>query len=70
MSTVIHVEPSTFEEVVKEQVWKDSMVEEYESIMKNNAWDIVPRLKGKFVATSKWLFKTKHVIDGNFEKYK
>ena len=45
-------------------------VEEYESIMKNYGGDIVPRPKGKSVVTSKWLFKIKHGIDGNIEKYK
>lgn len=65
MSTMIHVEPSTFNEATKEQVWKDVMAEEYESIMKNDVWDIVPRPKGKSVVTSKWLFKIEHGIDGN-----
>jgi len=51
MSTIIQVELTTFEEVVKEQVWKNSMAREYESIMNNDVWDIVLRLKGKYVVT-------------------
>jgi len=51
MSNMIQVEPRIFEEEVKEQVWKDAMVEEYESMMKNNVWEVVTRLKGKFVVT-------------------
>lgn len=70
MITMIQVEPPTFEEVVKEQVWKDAMAEEYESIMKNDVWDVVSRLKGESVVTSKWLFKIKHGVDGSIEKYK
>jgi hypothetical protein len=46
------------------------MMEEYQSIMKNDVWDIVPRPKGKSVVTSKWIYKIKHVIDGNIEKHK
>jgi hypothetical protein len=38
--------------------------------MKNNIWDIVPRLVGKSVLTSKWLYKIKHAANGNVEKYK
>jgi hypothetical protein len=30
----------------------------------------VPRLAGKFVINSRWLFKIKHVIHGSIEKYK
>ena len=33
--------------------------EEYESIMKNNVWDVVPRPEGKSVITSKWIYKIK-----------
>ena len=46
------------------------MAEGYESIMKNDVCDVVPRLKGKSIVTSKWLFKIKRGISGNIEKYK
>lgn len=70
MGNMIQAKPSTFEEVVKEQVWKDAMVEEYESIMKKYVWDIVLRLKGRSVVTSKWKYKINHGVDGSIEKYK
>jgi hypothetical protein len=46
------------------------MVEEYTSIMKNDVWDIVPRLKGKSVENYRWLYKIKHVADSSIEKFK
>jgi hypothetical protein len=46
------------------------MTEEYQSIIKNDVWEIVPRPKGKDVVSSKWLFKIKHAADGSIEKYK
>jgi len=55
---------------MKEQVWKDDMAEEYESIMMNDVWDVLPRPKRKFVVTSKWLFKIKHGVNGSIKKYK
>ena len=55
MSTIIQNEPSSFVEAVKHQVWKDAMTEEYESIMKNDVWDVVPRPQDKVVVTSKCL---------------
>jgi hypothetical protein len=45
MSNIIDFEPFSFEEAVGQQVWKDSMMEEYQSIMKNDVWDIVMRQK-------------------------
>lgn len=52
MSPIIQVEHRTFEETMKEKVWKDAMAEKYESIMKNNVWEVVPRPKGKSLMTS------------------
>ena len=46
------------------------MIEEYQSIMKNDVWDVVPRPEGKLVVTSKWIYKIKHAADGSIEKYK
>ena len=46
------------------------MIEEYYSIMKNDDWDVVPRPKGKYVVTYKWIYKIKYAVDGSIEKYK
>jgi hypothetical protein len=46
------------------------MIEEYQSIIKNDVWEIVPRPKSKDVVSSKWLYKIKHVANGYIEKYK
>jgi hypothetical protein len=46
------------------------MTEEYQSIIKNDVWEIVPRPKRKDVVSSKWIFKIRHVVDGSIEKYK
>ena len=46
------------------------MIEEYQLIMKNDVWDVVPRPEGKSVATSKWIYKIKHATNGSIEKYK
>ena len=46
------------------------MIEEYQSIMKNDVWYVVPRPKGKYIVTSKQIYKIKHAADGSIEKYK
>jgi hypothetical protein len=70
MSKIIDAKPSTFEEAAKHKKWKDAMMEEYQSIMKNDVWEVVLRPEGKSVVTSKWMYKIKHAIDDNIEKYK
>ena len=50
--------------------WKNAMIQEYQSIMKNDVWDVVPRPEWKSIVTSKWIYKIKHAADGSIEKYK
>ena len=70
MSKCIVTEPSSFEEAVQEPTWIDAMVEEYDSIVRNSAWEIVPRPVGKLVVGSRWIYKVKKAADGSVEKYK
>ena len=59
MSEGIEIEPSSFEEAVQQPMWVDAMVEEYDSIIEKNAWEVVPRLKGKSVVGYKCIYKVK-----------
>jgi hypothetical protein len=70
LNLVIDSEPSTFDEAVKHKVWKDAMIEEYETILKNDVWEVVPRPQGKSIVTSKWIYKIKHAANGSVEKFK
>ena len=46
------------------------MIEKYQSIMKNDVWDVAPRPEGKSIVTSKWIYKIKRAVDGSIENYK
>ena len=67
---IIDKEPSNYEEATERKEWKEAMIEEYQSIMKNDVWDVVPRTEGNSVVTSKWIYNIKHATDGSIEKYK
>jgi hypothetical protein len=60
MCDLIENEPACFEEAIKKKEWADAMTKEYQSIIKNDVWEIVPRSKNKDVVSSKWLYKIKH----------
>ena len=70
MSHISDSKPSTYEEGTKQQVWKDEMVEKYKSIMKNIVQEVVPKLEGKSIVTSRWIYKIKHVANDSIENYK
>jgi hypothetical protein len=46
------------------------MVEEYDYIVKNSAWEIVPRPVDKSMVGSRWIYKVNQAVDGSVEKYK
>ena len=67
---IIDKEPSSYEEATGNKEWKDVIIKEYQSIMKNDVWDVVPRLEGNSIVTSRWIYKIKHAVDGSIDKYK
>ena len=70
MGNILDSKLATYEETSKHQCWRDAITEEYESILKNDVWDIVSRPEGKSIVTSKWIFEIKHAVDKSVEKYK
>jgi hypothetical protein len=70
MTKILNEEPTKFEKAAQKKQWKEAMIEEHQSIMKNDVWEIVPRPKEKSVVTSKWVYKIKHAADKSVEKYK
>ena len=70
MRNLVDDELTCFEETLKKKDWMQSMIEEYQSIIKNDVWDVVPRPKDKSVVPSKWFFKTNHSVDGSIENFK
>jgi hypothetical protein len=49
MCNLLDEEPIGFEEAIQKKEWADAMTEEYQSIIKNDVWEIVPRPKSKDV---------------------
>ena len=68
MSKCIVTEPSFFEEAVQQPIWVDAMVEEYYSIMRKSAWEVIRRPVRKLVVGSRWIHKVNKVADGSVEK--
>ena len=70
MCDLLYKESPCFEEAVQNKEWVEAMTEEYQSIMKNDVWDTVPKPENKSVVSSKWVYKIKHATDGSIKKYK
>ncbi len=66
-------EPQTVEEALNGEdakKWEIAMQEEYDFLVVNNTWSLVPLPKGRKPISCKWVFKIKHGVNGEVERYK
>ena len=52
------------------QQWKKAADNEFESLIKNEMWDLVDLPPGKTTIGCKWVMKTKRNADGSINRYK
>ena len=53
MCDLVDKQPTCFEASVQNKEWVEAMTEEYQSIMKNDVWEVVRKLESKSVVSSK-----------------
>ncbi|KAE8905453.1 hypothetical protein PF007_g29092 [Phytophthora fragariae] len=69
---VIH-EPETINEARKSEYsvqWSQAAQKEYDALMKNCTWELVPREKYMKVLRNRWVFRVKYLADGNIDRFK
>jgi hypothetical protein len=62
--------PSSVCAALTDPNWRATIEDEYEALMSNGTWDIVPQPQGSNVITGKWVFTHKFRADGTFDCYK
>ena len=60
----------TFAEALGHPTWDATMKEEYQSLLANDTWDLVPLPKGRKFVKCKWVYKTKYEPDHKVDKHK
>ena len=63
-------DPTIYDQVQGQPHWEQVMTAEYESLIKNKTWTLVPLPLRKNLIGCKWVYKTKFVAEGQIEKYK
>jgi hypothetical protein len=63
-------EPYNIVEALEDSNWKQAMDTEYNALMKNNTWHLVPPQKGRNIIDCKWVYKIKRKQDGSLDRYK
>jgi hypothetical protein len=62
--------PTSIHTALADPSWCRAMEEEYDALITNNTWDLVPHPVGSNIIPGKWIFKHKFNFDGNLEWYK
>jgi hypothetical protein len=72
LSASVHTSPipHNYRSAVKDPHWFHAMREEYNVLMDQNTWTLVPRPASVNVVTGKWIFHHKLNYDGSLARYK
>lgn len=63
-------EPVSIQEALEKINWKAAMQSEYDALLRNQTWTLVPLPPGKNIVGSKWVFKIKRHADESISRYK
>jgi hypothetical protein len=64
------VEPTCFSKVITVPEWRNAMQVEFNTLLQNQTWVLVPPQSSHNVVGCKWVFKLKRRADGSIERHK
>jgi Reverse transcriptase (RNA-dependent DNA polymerase) len=67
---IIDHKPTCYSQAVKDEHWRQDMAQEFDSLAKNNTWQLVSPPPGAHLVGCKWIFKVKRNVDGTIYRYK
>jgi histone deacetylase 1/2 len=69
-TTLEEIEPRNTKEALARPQWKTAMESEFQALISNHTWTLVPYTGQENIIDSKWVFKTKYKADGSIERRK
>jgi hypothetical protein len=63
-------EPTSIDEALDDKNWKKTMDLEFDALVKNKIWHLVPPMKGINVVGCKWVYIIKRKQNGSLDRYK
>ena len=64
------LEPTTLTQALKDHKWRPTMFKEYDSLVKNNTWALVPPDSNQNLVGCNCIFRTKGKLDGSVDRFK
>jgi hypothetical protein len=63
-------EPYRLTEALNDPRWHHAMEEEYNALLENKTWHLVPPSSNKNLSDCKWVYRIKKKADGSIDRYK
>jgi hypothetical protein len=70
ISTAVSLIPGNYRSALADPQWRVAMADEYQTLINNDTWCLVPRPPGANVVTGKWIYKLKFHSDGSLARHK
>ncbi|XP_038903618.1 uncharacterized mitochondrial protein AtMg00820-like [Benincasa hispida] len=64
------VESSSYKEALLHPKWHCALLDEYEALIQNQTWSIIPLPQNRKVIGSKWVFRLKHNQSDEIDHFK
>jgi transposase InsO family protein len=64
------VEPTCYTSAIKDAHWRKAMNVEFDALLKNQTWTLVPSSSAQNIIGCKWVFRIKRKADGTIERHK
>ena len=64
------LEPTTVTQALKDPKWRQAMSVEFDVLLRNGTWDLVPSHSTQNLVGCKWIFRTKYLPTGSIDRYK
>jgi len=65
-----YIEPSTITQALKFPEWRQACSAEFDALLHNGTWTLVPKINNQNSVACKWLFRVKRNPDGTIARYK
>ena len=63
-------EPRTYSQASKTDSWVQAMNREYQALLRNNTWSLVPPPSSAHIVGYRWIYKLKYHPDGSIDRHK
>ncbi|KAL6327782.1 hypothetical protein AAG906_025610 [Vitis piasezkii] len=63
-------EPRTYSQASKNDSWVQAMNREYQALLRNNTWSLVPPPSSAHIVGRRWIYKLKYRLDGSIDAHK